>query len=259
MRAVVFAVAVAVAVGWGCSDTECHDRLGPDGELVMSDKCSYSPDAGDGDAAESNGGGGGGSSNTTGGGGSNATGGGGASNTTGGGGDAGGGGMDGGAEDSGGGAMDSGGGGVDAAPDTPPPMRTLVGDWVSQGDDLSPLLREGGVSLDRVTVSFDRQGGYEGLIVLDTGDEFPFRGSYSVDDRTSPMGIVLNQSEPQSLTSEGIYAIEADGQGGVLMRYEVVQTQPPTPGFQPPTPSRGFGSTVGVEDPEDNIQIYRPN
>ena len=133
-----------------------------------------------------------------------------------------------------------------------------MGDWISQGNDISPLLRQGGVSLDRVTVSFDRQGAYEGLIVLDSGDEFPFRGTYEIDDRTDPMGIVLRQAEPQALTSQGIYAIESDGQGGSLLRYEVVQIEPPTPGFQPPTPQRGFGSTVGVQDPDDNIQIYRP-
>ncbi|MEO1273556.1 MAG: hypothetical protein AAFX99_36190 [Myxococcota bacterium] len=246
----VWLVAGVVAMLWlGCSDTTCRDKIGPDGQLVTSDQCTFNPDA---DAEENsptsngtgNGGGGGTANNGGSGDGGMATSGPGDSSEP---------------VGDGGGGEDTGAVGEDseAMPDLPEPMQTIVGAWISSGQDLSPLLRGGGAAIARIEVSFGRQGGYEGLIVLETGDEFAFRGTYEVDDRTEPGGIVLRQSEPQALTSQGIYAIEADGQGSVLMRYEVVQIEPPTPGFQPPTPQRGFGSTVGVEDPEDNVQIYR--
>ena len=47
---------------------------------------------------------------------------------------------------------------------------------------------------------------------------------------------------PSTALAEGMYQVDTT-QTPARMQYEVVQTQP-TNGLTPPTPSKGFGSTV---------------
>jgi hypothetical protein len=126
----------------------------------------------------------------------------------------------------------------------------LEGQWLSAGSDLAPLLAEGGFEITAISVSFASDGTYRGTIVLAAGDELPYGGTYTVDDGQAPWPIQLNQTAPQSLVSAGLIEVAGD-----TMRLEVVQVDPPTPGFQPPSGS--FGTTVGIDDPDDNIQVYR--
>jgi len=229
---------------FGCSDTRCHDTLAPDGGLVQSDKCVFVADGDDAGTVDP------GTNNVNGG-------------------------------NNGG---DVGEPGADASADADPatdadpvddatvqpdadngnnggnnggPAPTLVGDWISQGQDVAPILRQGGFEVQALTVTFGRDGSYVGELRLASGDVVPYGGTFVVDDGTDPWGIALTQTAPQGLTSQGIVALEGSGVGGPIMRFEVVQVDPPTPGFQPPTPQGGFGSTRGTDHPADNIQVYR--
>lgn len=65
--------------------------------------------------------------------------------------------------------------------------------------------------------------------------------------------IVLNQSTPSTLTSEGILELSVDENS---MKYEVAQTSPAVTGVTPPTAAAGFGSTSGGAFGELNIQNY---
>ncbi len=136
-----------------------------------------------------------------------------------------------------------------------PQPATLTGEWISAGEDIAPLLRQGGFEIDALEVTFTETD-YAGVILLGTGDEVPYGGTYSVNRNTTPWTIVLRQTAPQALTSQGLVEVTGSGDAAV-MRLEIVQVDPPTLGAQPPTPEGGFGSTQGVEDPADNIQIYR--
>jgi hypothetical protein len=126
----------------------------------------------------------------------------------------------------------------------------LLGGWVSLGDDLAPLLRNGGFEIASVSVTFDGDGTYRGVIALAGGDELPYGGTFEVDDARSPWVIQLHQTAPQALVSAGLVEVAGD-----TMRLEVVQIDPPTAGFQPPVGQ--FGTTQGIDNPNDNIQIYR--
>ena len=65
--------------------------------------------------------------------------------------------------------------------------------------------------------------------------------------------IVVNQTAPSTLTSEGIFEISADNG---TMKYEVAQTTPPITGVTPPTAAGGFGSTSGGAFGQNNVQNY---
>lgn len=223
----------------GCSDTRCHDTLAPDGGLVQSDNCVLVADGDDAGTVDP------GTNNVNGG--NNGA-------------DVG---------DPGEDASDPDDAGTDAEPgedvtvqpdadntNNGTPSPTLVGDWISQGQDVAPILRQGGFEVEALTVTFGRDGSYVGELRLASGDVVPYGGTFVVDDGTDPWGIALTQTAPQGLTSQGIVAVE-EGVGGLVMRFEVVQVDPPTPGFQPPTPQGGFGSTRGTDHPADNIQVYR--
>lgn len=127
----------------------------------------------------------------------------------------------------------------------------IVGSWVSEGDDVSPLFVTSGFT--RLTADFEDDGTYVATAVDGTGATYTFRGTYTVDDSTDPASIVASQTSPFVATAEGIWAVGADGS----LQYEVVQTTPATD-FTPPTPATGFGSTSGPGmSPGDNVQIYR--
>ncbi len=210
----------------GCSDTECHDKLQPGGGVAKSKACEVesqvlASDAG-ADSQDS-----------------------GASD----------------AENTDDVAIEDGDTTTPDVnvPDTETPDMPSAGEdallasWVSAGEDLAPLLQGGQFEISEVVVTF-RAADYEGGTRIGDGTFFPYEGTWTVDTGTSPWTIRLTQSSPQALVSEGI--IELFEEDGVpSMRLEIVQVEPPTPGFQPPT--GGFGTTVGVEDPADNIQIYR--
>ena len=139
----------------------------------------------------------------------------------------------------------------DTEGDTSGETSAIVGDWVSEGDNLAPLFQTATYNYTSIDATFEASGSYEVIAITGGGDTYTFTGTYTVDASTDPHGIVLEQTSPAAATSEGIFAI-TDGE----MEYEVVVTTPDY-GFTAPTPETGFGSTAGAGLSEgDNIQIF---
>jgi hypothetical protein len=138
----------------------------------------------------------------------------------------------------------------DAAPgpETPP----VVGRWLSQGADVAPLLSGPPASIVRIDTAFEADGGYSVVSTNDDQQTVRFEGTYTVDDSTDPARIVLRQTTPQSVRSEGLVRVA----GGVLT-LEIAQTEPPLNGVTPPTVDDGFGSTSGGAFGRDNVQTFR--
>ncbi|MCB9778445.1 MAG: hypothetical protein H6742_07780 [Alphaproteobacteria bacterium] len=158
--------------------------------------------------------------------------------TDGGGGD--GGGTDGGGTDGGG---DGGGGDCSGL--------SIVGDWVSAGDDLSPLFQSVTFDYVEVQATFSGDCSYAVTARDGSGSTYDLDGTWSATGG-SPGSITQQQAQPYEATAEGIWQVD----GGVLT-FEVVQTLPDY-GFTPPTPGTGFGSTAGQGlSPGDNTQVYR--
>jgi hypothetical protein len=136
-------------------------------------------------------------------------------------------------------------GSSDEAPDP-----ALVGHWTSEGSDLSELLAAEPFNIVLVEATFQTNSTYEVSSQDSAGATATFTGTWTVDPSTDPPGITLEQSDPYTATSEGLYAVES----GVLT-YEIVQTVPDY-GFAPPTGD--FGTTTGPGiDPGVNVQIFR--
>jgi hypothetical protein len=132
------------------------------------------------------------------------------------------------------------GGGADPA--------AIQGTWLSEGDNVAPLLADFGFT--SLTATFGADGSYAVEAVYN-GNPIPLTGTYTVDVSTTPHTIVVNQESPQAVTSAGIWQVEGD-----TLTYEIVQTSPDQ-GFTAPTPDSGFGSTAGAGvEPNSNIQVY---
>jgi hypothetical protein len=139
----------------------------------------------------------------------------------------------------------------DVDPDPDPAGGSIVGEWLSEGDDLAPLLAEPPSSILRVVATFEADGDY--AVAVDTQTQsFTLTGTYTTGNGTTPATIALDQAEPFRATAEGIWQVQ-----GATLTYEVAQTVPDQ-GFDPPTPAGGFGSTGGADlAPRANVQIYR--
>ncbi len=122
----------------------------------------------------------------------------------------------------------------------------IQGVWVSEGDDVAPLLVDltnavsitGTFSADTFTV----------LTIDGDGQMVNQSGVYTIE--ASGVGdifnITLEQASPQPVTAEGIFAID-NSVCPQIMQYEVVQTSPSV-GAQAPTAELGFGGTsLGAE------------
>jgi hypothetical protein len=124
------------------------------------------------------------------------------------------------------------------------------GTWVSAGDDLSPLLVYG--EIVEVRSRFTTTS-YEVTARDDGGTSYVFSGTYTVSGGAAPQSIVLNQTSPSAVVSEGIFQVD-----GRVLTFETVQTSPSI-GCAPPTRASGFGTTRCSQTiPEGaNVQIYR--
>ncbi|MCB9675748.1 MAG: hypothetical protein H6737_11560 [Alphaproteobacteria bacterium] len=139
---------------------------------------------------------------------------------------------------------------IDPIDDTPvdPIDSDIVGDWVSEGADVAPLLAANDVV--RVDASFMDDGTYVVTSTDSQGAEIDFSGTFTLDETTSPAGIVLEQTSPYGATARGIWEYD-----GSMMRYEVVQDGL---GFTAPSSDSGFGSTSGPGlEAGWNIQTFR--
>jgi hypothetical protein len=120
----------------------------------------------------------------------------------------------------------------------------IVGSWVSQGADVAPLLAGAPFNNTKITATFQNDGSYS-VVSFDTSNkEIDYAGTYQI--MPSGVGNIIqiraSQVMPSTAQAEGMYQIDTT-QMPARMQYEVVQTQP-TNGLQPPTPDKGFGSTL---------------
>lgn len=132
--------------------------------------------------------------------------------------------------------------GTDSSPaDTGNVEITLEGTWLSEGDNVAPLL----VQLTHA-VSISAVFGPQAFTVDtvdDQGQMVQQVGVYTAEPSGvgNIFNITLEQTMPQALTVEGIFEID-DSVSPAILTYEVVQTEPDV-GAVPPTAAGGFGST----------------
>jgi|SRR5690554_4201559 len=140
----------------------------------------------------------------------------------------------------------------DNTPPPPPPVHEIVGTW--EAYDVSAVLA--GVGITGITAKFSSNNTYVVTSHAD-GAATVLEGTYTLSEDASDEGIYaikLDQSSPNSLTSEGIFKIfEASPDS---LWYEVAQTDPGITGVTPPTVEGGFGSTSGGAFGVMNIQKY---
>lgn len=132
------------------------------------------------------------------------------------------------------------------------PEVMIVGDWLSEGENVAPLLVDV-LNLVSVEASFDEVT-YEVNSVDGDGAMYQQSGTWTSElcpGSETKYRIVLEQTAPSALTAEGIY--EIDGcMDPAMMRYEVIQTMPDL-GAVAPTCDDDFGAgAFGA----DNIQIF---
>jgi hypothetical protein len=131
------------------------------------------------------------------------------------------------------------------------PAEAIHGDWVSEGDDVAPLLQL--FYFTKIDANFSADGTYLVTALDVNGATYDYAGTYTVAVDTEPHTIVLEQATPSVVTSEGIWSVDDAG----VLTYEVVQTSPDS-GFTAPTPATGFGSTSGPGiEAGVNIQVFR--
>jgi hypothetical protein len=127
----------------------------------------------------------------------------------------------------------------------------LIGTW--EAYDVSGVLAGLGVT----GISAEFRGDQTYTVVSEAGGaESTFEGTYTatLDEANGLYGIVLNQTVPNSLTSEGIFEVYFASPDS--MWYEVAQTNPAITGVTAPTTAAGFGSTSGGAFGTANIQKY---
>lgn len=134
------------------------------------------------------------------------------------------------------------------APEPEPPANydVLVGKW--RAPVPAPILAS---FVDSLHVEFKNNQTYLVKAFKD-GAASELAGTYATTNGTGTIrNIILEQTSPTTLTSEGIYRVN-----GVELTYEVAQTQPAQNGVTPPTSGAGFGSTSDGAFGMMNVQNY---
>ena len=128
----------------------------------------------------------------------------------------------------------------------------LVGTW--EAYDVSPLLS--GFGITGLSAEFKSNNSF--TVTSQAGEaESVLKGNYIISEDANDAGIykiTLNQTDPSTLTSQGIFKVYAASPDS--MWYEVAQTDPAQTGVTPPTQAGGFGSTSGGAFGISNIQKY---
>ncbi len=130
----------------------------------------------------------------------------------------------------------------------------IVGSWLSEGQNVAPLLLALGIV--KIEATFNDDNTYT-VVSYDTANAaVTFEGTYTAEksDVDDIYNITINQNKPTALTSVGIFMVD-ESKDPREMTYEIVQTQPDI-GATPPTPEAGFGSTNGGALGTWNIQKY---
>ncbi|HWE28607.1 MAG TPA: hypothetical protein VHB97_11425, partial [Polyangia bacterium] len=120
----------------------------------------------------------------------------------------------------------------------------IVGTWLSQGADVAPLLAGSPFNNAKITATFKNDATYTVVSIDTSNKELDYSGTYQIMPSTvnNIIQIRLAEVTPSTAEVEGMYQIDTT-QMPPRMQYEVVQTQP-TNGLQPPSPDKGFGSTL---------------
>ncbi len=141
----------------------------------------------------------------------------------------------------------------DDGPETDPQKIGLVGEWYSSGDNVAVLLSVY-LSVDSIYAKFNSDNTYFVESFAD-GAKTTMVGTYTQEKSGTGTiwNIVLNQTSPSALTSEGIFQIST-ATNPYTMQYEIVQTEPSL--GTPPTAAAGFGSSSGGALGTTNIQNY---
>lgn len=127
------------------------------------------------------------------------------------------------------------------------PMDEIVGEWRS----IDPSLILSGIGIDSIHADFRANQTYK-VVSFSGGAPSELTGTYTSTDGVNGIrNIVLNQSTPTAITSQGIYQF-AGGQ----LRYEVAQVEPVLATVTAPTAAGGFGSTSAGAYGNMNIQVY---
>ncbi len=118
---------------------------------------------------------------------------------------------------------------------------TIVGTWLSEGENIAPILVQL-TSAASITATFEDDT-FAVLTVDAEGQEVMQAGVYIIEDTDfgDIKSITLEQSSPQTITAEGIFEID-NSTSPPTMRYEVVQTVPDV-GAEAPSAEAGFGGT----------------
>ncbi|NLK48402.1 MAG: hypothetical protein GX296_06305 [Bacteroidales bacterium] len=130
----------------------------------------------------------------------------------------------------------------------------IVGNWLSAGTDVSPLLTTY-FAVDSITADFKSNNTYA-VTSYAKGVPTNYVGTFvqTKSGTGAIWTIKLNQSTPTAVTSDGIFEITKVGED-YTMKYEVVQTEPDI-GATPPTASAGFGSSSGGALGQTNVQKF---
>ncbi|WP_456407700.1 hypothetical protein [Caldithrix abyssi] len=130
----------------------------------------------------------------------------------------------------------------------------IVGSWLSEGQNVAPLLLALGIV--KIEAQFNDDNTYT-VVSYDTSNAMvTYEGTYTAEESSVDdiYNITINQSKPTALTSVGIFMVD-DTKDPREMTYEIVQTQPDI-GATPPTAEAGFGSTNGGALGTWNVQKY---
>lgn len=139
----------------------------------------------------------------------------------------------------------------------------IVGQWISAGDDVAPLLDiifAGSGGVDSVYAEFSADNTYWVRQVNGDGTDSELTGTYTTTESNvtdsggnTIYSITIQQTAPYTADVSGIYSIDEDANPDRLT-YEVVQTSGTS--NIAPTPETGFGSTNQGAFGTQNIQMY---
>jgi len=123
-------------------------------------------------------------------------------------------------------------------------QQPIIGTWLSQGADVAPLLAGAPFNNAKITATFKDDATYTVVSIDTSNKELDYSGTYQIMPSavSNIIEIRLSEVTPSTAEVEGMYQIDTS-QTPERMQYEAVQTQP-TNGLQPPSPDKGFGSTV---------------
>jgi hypothetical protein len=123
-------------------------------------------------------------------------------------------------------------------------QQPIIGSWLSQGADVAPLLAGAPFNNAKITATFKDDATYTVVSIDTSNKELDYSGTYQIMPSavSNIIEIRLSEVTPSTAEVEGMYQIDTS-QTPERMQYEAVQTQP-TNGLQPPSPDKGFGSTV---------------